>query len=144
MEPEHRFQIISRRELASAIFSIEIEAPEIARHCHAGQFVVVRPTSQSERIPLTLVSSDASRAVVRLVFQVVGKTTQDLAALQPGESLADVRPSRKASMTVDPPRVTSPPANTAGRLVSPKSPIAIIPSLVARAGAARCTVGFGS
>jgi glutamate synthase (NADPH/NADH) small chain len=90
MEVGPRFQIVSRRELAPAIFSIEIEAPEIARHWHAGQFVVVRPTSRSERIPLTLVSSDGSRDVVRLVFQVVGKTTKDLAALRPGESLADV------------------------------------------------------
>ena len=40
-EPATRFRIISRRELGADIYSIEVEAPEIARHWRAGQFVVL-------------------------------------------------------------------------------------------------------
>src|SRR2546422_3886119 len=44
---------------------------------------------------------------------------------------------------VDPPRATSPPANTSVMLVSPPASMAILPSLVISMGVARCTVGLG-
>jgi glutamate synthase (NADPH) small chain len=88
--PATRFGIVSRQEIGADTFSIEVEAPEIARHWQAGQFVVLRPTSESERIPLTLVDGDAARGVIRLIFQAIGKTTQSLASLQVGDALADV------------------------------------------------------
>lgn len=89
-EPVTRFRIISRREMSVDIFSIEVEAPEIARHWRAGQFVVLRPTHESERIPLTLVDGDAANSTIRLVFQAIGKTTQVLASLEVGDALADL------------------------------------------------------
>ncbi|HKW99364.1 MAG TPA: NADPH-dependent glutamate synthase [Bryobacteraceae bacterium] len=85
-----RFRIVSRRELARDTVSIEVEAPEIARRWKCGQFVVLRPTVASERIPLTLVAGDAGRGTIRLIFQVIGKTTQALAELGAGDCLADV------------------------------------------------------
>ena len=85
-----RFRIVSRREMGPDIYSIEVEAPEIARHWQAGQFVVLRPTHKSERIPLTLVDGDAARGTVRLIFQAVGKTTRMLASLACGDALADM------------------------------------------------------
>jgi len=85
-----RFRIVSREKLSADIFSIEVEAPEIARHWQAGQFVVLRPTLESERIPLTLVDGDAARGTIRLVFQAVGKTTRVLALLRVGDALADL------------------------------------------------------
>lgn len=88
--PVTRFRILSRQELGTDIFSIEVEAPEIAQHWQAGQFVVLRPMSDSERIPLTLVDGDARRGTIRLIFQAIGKTTRQLAAMQPGDALADV------------------------------------------------------
>ena len=85
-----RFEILSRRELGPDIFSIEVRAPEIARRWKAGQFVVLRPTAESERIPLTLVDGDTGRGAVRLIFQAVGKTTHVLASLRVGDALADM------------------------------------------------------
>ena len=95
------FRIVSRRELGPDIFSIEVEAPEIARHWQAGQFVVLRPTKNSERIPLTLVDGDAARGVVRLIFQAIGKTTRMLASLQPGQALADMLGPLGTAATTD-------------------------------------------
>ena len=43
---------------------------------------------------------------------------------------AAARPSRMARITVEPPRTTSPPANTLGMLVSPSSSITTLPRLV--------------
>lgn len=88
--PAPPYRIVARRQLATAIFSVEVEAADIARHWQPGQFTIVRPTATSERIPLTLVDADASRGTIRLVFQIVGKTTRVLASLRPGQELADV------------------------------------------------------
>ena len=90
VQSQERFRIVARRNIAPGIFSIEVEAPEVASHWQAGQFVVLRPTAASERIPLTLVDGDPARGTVTLVFQAIGKTTRVLASLQPGATLADL------------------------------------------------------
>lgn len=87
---EERFRIVANQQLAPGVFRIEVEAPEVATHWQAGQFVVLRPTAESERIPLTLVDGDAVRGTVTLVFKAAGKTTRMLAALQIGAALADL------------------------------------------------------
>jgi ferredoxin/flavodoxin---NADP+ reductase len=84
------FRIVERSELAAGIVSLEVKAPEIARHWQPGQFVVLRPTSTSERIPLTIVDGDGLGGTVRLILQIVGKTTRVLASLQCGEAVEDI------------------------------------------------------
>jgi len=68
----------------------EVEAPRIAKKWKAGQFVILRPRDDSERIPLTLVMSNAERGSITLVVQAAGKTTKRMVAMEPGESLADL------------------------------------------------------
>ncbi|NWF84652.1 MAG: sulfide/dihydroorotate dehydrogenase-like FAD/NAD-binding protein [Bryobacteraceae bacterium] len=82
--------ILTKRVLAPEVTLFEIVAPRIQRRWKPGQFVIVRPLSTSERIPLTLVTSDAARESVTLVVQAIGRTTRELAALEAGESVADV------------------------------------------------------
>jgi ferredoxin--NADP+ reductase len=83
-------RILERRELAPAITLFEVEAPRIQRRWKPGQFIIVRPLDHSERIPLTIVGSSAARESITMAVQAVGKTTRELAALQPGETLADL------------------------------------------------------
>ncbi len=85
-----KFRIISRAQIAPDTYTIEVEAVDIARHWRPGQFVVLRPTRESERIPLTLVDGDLAGGTIRLIFQVIGKTTHELACLRTGDSLADI------------------------------------------------------
>jgi ferredoxin--NADP+ reductase len=82
--------ILTKRVLAPEVTLFEIVAPRIQRRWKPGQFVIVRPLPTSERIPLTLVTSDAARESVTLVVQAIGRTTRELAALEAGESVADV------------------------------------------------------
>ena len=84
------FQIVARAELGPDTYSLEVEALDIARHWRPGQFVVLRPTRESERIPLTLVDGDPANGTIRLIFQAIGKTTHTLATLRPGDALADL------------------------------------------------------
>jgi ferredoxin--NADP+ reductase len=82
--------ILSKRPITSQIAWFEVKAPEIARHWKPGQFVVVRPKAESERIPLTIVDGNVERGSINLVVQAVGKTTRALVSLSVGDALADL------------------------------------------------------
>ncbi len=84
------YRITAKRRLTPEISWLEVEAPEIARRWKPGQFVIVRPTPESERIPLTLVDGDPTRGTIVLVVQAVGKTSRITADLEIGERMADV------------------------------------------------------
>lgn len=83
-------RVIEKRFLTPEIAMLELEAPRIARRWKPGQFLIIRPTPESERIPLTLVRGDASRGSITIVVQAIGKTTRDTAALEAGDLMADV------------------------------------------------------
>ena len=74
----------------NAIISLEVKAPEIATEANPGQFVVIRLHERGERIPLTIADIKKDEGSIRLIFQVVGKTTQELATLKEGEFILDL------------------------------------------------------
>ena len=67
-----------------------VDAPRVADHAHAGQFVIVRVSDDGERIPLTISSWDPGEGTIGLVVQGVGRTTDELVAMVAGDALADV------------------------------------------------------
>jgi ferredoxin--NADP+ reductase len=83
-------RIVSKRMLTPEIARLEVEAPEIAKHWKAGQFIILRPTAASERIPLTLVAGDAAAGTIQLVVQALGKTSRQTVALAAGDCIADL------------------------------------------------------
>ena len=84
------FKIVSKQKIAPKEFDMWVEAPRIASHAKAGQFVVLRVNDMGERIPLTIADHDEEKGQIRLVFQVVGKTTAALSRLEPGEAILDI------------------------------------------------------
>lgn len=82
--------ILKKRQLTPEIAWFEVEAPRIARRWKPGQFIIIRPNQDSERIPLTIVDGDPSRGSIVMVVQAVGKTTRITVAKQEGEYFADV------------------------------------------------------
>lgn len=83
--------LILRKEwLAPEIALLEVEAPRIQRRWLAGQFLIIRPKSDSERIPLTIVDSSVERQSITMVVQAIGKTTRAAAELNAGDSLVDL------------------------------------------------------
>lgn len=84
------FKVVKRKELAPIEFEIFVEAPRIANKAKPGQFVILRIDDHGERIPLTIVDTDPKTGLVRLIFQVIGKSTAQLATVMEGDSLADV------------------------------------------------------
>lgn len=83
-------QILGKRLLTPEIAWLQVEAPEIAKHWKPGQFVIIRPTERSERIPLTIVDGDEATGSITLVVQAVGKTSRATVRLKVGDRLADL------------------------------------------------------
>ena len=82
---------MSKRQLSEDIFTADIEAPLVAQARKPGQFVIVSLNNEySERIPLTIADADPKSGTIRLIWQRVGKTTAELADMQPGEKIANV------------------------------------------------------
>lgn len=68
---------------------MEIEAPLVAKKAEAGQFIILRVDENGERIPLTVAGFDRERGLVKIIFQIVGATTNKLNQKNTGEFIAD-------------------------------------------------------
>ncbi len=84
------FKVLATRQIASDIYEFDVNAPEIAAKAKPGQFLIYRLHDQGERIPLTLKDWNSEQGSVTIVFQVVGKSTKELAKLKPGDSIKDI------------------------------------------------------
>jgi len=84
------YEIVASEWLAPNIRRLVIKAPHVAYRCGPGQFVIVRPTAESERIPLTIARSDRDANTVDLIVQPIGLTTRRLCALEAGQELEDI------------------------------------------------------
>lgn len=83
-------KILEKTYLHDSVVKMVFEAPEIARKRKAGQFIVLMIDEEGERIPLTIVDSDIAKGTLTIIFQIVGKTTADLALLNAGDSILNV------------------------------------------------------
>lgn len=85
------FKILKKEKLAEVIYQYTMEAPDIARKARAGQFVIIKLDEKGERIPLTIADFDREAGTIDIVFQIVGKTTEELAACyNQGDSIMDL------------------------------------------------------
>ncbi len=80
-------KILQRKRLVPNVHLIEIEAPEIAKKCKPGQFVIIMPDEFGERIPLTIGDWDEDKGSVTVVFIVVGTSTHKLSLLEEGDEV---------------------------------------------------------
>jgi len=81
-------KIIKKERLNESVSRITVDAPHIARAAKPGQFVVIVPTENAERIPLTIADTDLTRGTISIIFQIVGATTKVLDSLKEGEEIA--------------------------------------------------------
>lgn len=67
-----------------------VEAPYIAEHRQAGQFIILRIDERGERIPLTIADADPLSGTITLYYQIVGTTTMRLSDLKENDYLQDI------------------------------------------------------
>ena len=92
------FRIAEKTPLNPTVTKMVIEAPLVAKKAQPGQFIIVRPFEDSERIPLTIADFDRQAGTITIIFQVVGGTTMELNQLEAGQSVHDfVGPLGRAS-----------------------------------------------
>ena len=68
---------------------MDIEAPLVAKKAEPGQFIILRVNEDGERIPLTVAGYDREKGTVRIIFQIVGATTNLLNQKREGEYIQD-------------------------------------------------------
>ena len=83
------YKVVRRRSLKPTVTQIEVEAPLVARKAKAGQFIILRVDEDGERIPLTVAGTNKEDGTVKVIFQVVGATTEKLNRVMEGEYLQD-------------------------------------------------------
>ena len=83
------YRIVKKRILNPSMTEFLVEAPLVARKAKPGQFVILRPEEESERIPLTVAGTDPEAGTVKIIFQTVGKTTLVLAGKEEGDEICD-------------------------------------------------------
>lgn len=85
-----RFQILEKETIAPEIVSMQVYAPRLAESAQPGQFLIVIPDEQGERIPLTVCDYDREKGTIRIVFQMLGASTKKLGRFQVGDCFQDV------------------------------------------------------
>lgn len=83
------YRITSKLPLNDNVVRMDVEAPLIAKKAQPGQFVILRPLSDSERIPLTIADTDPVTGTVTIIFQTVGSGTMELGSLKEQEYIHD-------------------------------------------------------
>ena len=81
--------IVRKKVLNPTVTQMEIEAPLIARKAKPGQFIILRVNEEGERIPLTVAGTNPEEGTVKIIFQVVGATTELLNHKEQGEYIQD-------------------------------------------------------
>ena len=83
------YKIIGKKNLNPTVTQMEIEAPLVANKALPGQFIILRVNEEGERIPLTVAGVDPDRGAVKIIFQIVGATTELLNHKNEGDCIQD-------------------------------------------------------
>jgi len=83
------YRIVRKKELNPTVTQMEIESPLVARKAKPGQFIILRVDEEGERIPLTVAGCNPMEGTVKIIFQVVGATTEALNHKKEGEFISD-------------------------------------------------------
>ncbi|MBR4811954.1 MAG: sulfide/dihydroorotate dehydrogenase-like FAD/NAD-binding protein, partial [Bacilli bacterium] len=83
------FKIVSKKILNPTVTEMEIYAPLVARKAEPGQFIILRVEDDGERIPLTVAGYNREKGLVKIIFQIVGATTEKLNHKEEGDYIPD-------------------------------------------------------
>lgn len=94
------YRIAYKKELNPTVTMMDIEAPLVAKKAQPGQFIILRVDENGERIPLTVAGYDREKGTVKIIFQIVGASTELLNHKNEGDFIQDfVGPLGKATHT---------------------------------------------
>ena len=83
------YRIVEKKILNPTVVQLQIEAPLVANKAKPGQFIILRVDEQGERIPLTVAGTNKEAGTVKIIFQIVGGTTEKLSHKEEGDYIQD-------------------------------------------------------
>ena len=83
------YRIVEKKILNPTVVQLQIEAPLVANKAKPGQFIILRVDENGERIPLTVAGTDKAAGTVKIIFQIVGGTTEKLSHKEEGDYIQD-------------------------------------------------------
>ncbi len=83
------YRIVDKKILNPTVVQLWVEAPLVANKARPGQFIILRVDENGERIPLTVAGVDKERGTVKIIYQIVGATTEKLSHKEAGDHLSD-------------------------------------------------------
>ncbi len=83
------YKIVDKKVLNPTVIQLQIEAPLVANKAKPGQFIILRVDENGERIPLTVAGVNKDVGTVKIIYQVVGATTEKLSHKEAGDFLQD-------------------------------------------------------
>ena len=83
------YRIVDKKVLNPTVVQLQIEAPLVANKARPGQFIILRVDENGERIPLTVAGVNKAAGTVKIIYQIVGATTEKLAHKEAGDYLCD-------------------------------------------------------
>ena len=90
MTDKYREQAVvrSQEQIATGIFSMWLEAGEIARSARPGQFISVYCNDSGRLLPrpISICETDPGQGMLRIVYRVAGKGTEEFSRAQAGEA----------------------------------------------------------
>jgi len=84
------FKVLQSEMKVPNIHLMVVEAPEVAREIKPGQFVIVRPSEDGERIPLNVSDWDRDAGTLTIFFMNAGRSTDMLASVEAGSEIPTV------------------------------------------------------
>lgn len=84
------FSILEKRELCPNTYYFKVNAPLLAKKIQAGQFIIMRPNYDSERIPLSIAGWDRQKGYIEIVIMAAGRTSTEATQKNVGDRFHDV------------------------------------------------------
>ena len=76
------YKVYYNKQISSNSYEMKVKAPLVVENCLPGQFVIVMAHEDSERIPLTIYDYDKEKGILKLIYQVIGASTEELTTIK--------------------------------------------------------------
>lgn len=87
-----RYIIAEKKAIAREIYSFTISCPEVAAVASPGQFVHIRANGFTLRRPISICGIDKKKGTLRIVFEIRGEGTAEIARLNQGDLIDMLAP----------------------------------------------------
>ena len=87
-----KYMIVRKQAIAREIYSFEIGCPEVAAVAVPGQFVHIRAAGFTLRRPISIGGIDREKGTLRIVFEIRGEGTAEIARLNQGDFIDMLAP----------------------------------------------------